>query len=407
MVAESIDVEDSSGSKGRVALIQNLHKIGFEVKVYHYTRKEINLESISCRAIKEDRRSVFFYLSRIQRKLQHTFNWNLAKYLESWLGFSFTFLNDSRSIVKALKREKTFQPDLVLTLSKGASFRPHYAILKIPEFYSKWLAYIHDPYPLYYYPEPYTWAEPGYQRRIEFFQEVANKCRWAGYPSQLLAEWMEHHYPNFKNKRMVIPHQLFIENESPVALPQWFDPEKFILLHAGNLMKQRNPMPLVNGFQKFLEENPQAISEAHLIFIGSASYHLSKLKKAEQEINELYVSKGNLEYNVVLKLQHKASVNIILEAVAKESPFLPGKFPHCVAANKPILHLGPEESEVRRLLGEKHEYSSSADDSSRIAEKIKDLYFKWKYNRGNFTLDRPDLKMYLSETFLEEQIGNL
>ena len=39
IVSESIDVNDSSASKGRVALINNLIKIGYQVTVLHYTRK--------------------------------------------------------------------------------------------------------------------------------------------------------------------------------------------------------------------------------------------------------------------------------------------------------------------------------------------------------------------------------
>jgi len=63
VVVESIDVEDSSGSKANVALIQNLHQAGFEVLVYHYTRREIQLPGIPCVAIKEKRWSGLFFLS--------------------------------------------------------------------------------------------------------------------------------------------------------------------------------------------------------------------------------------------------------------------------------------------------------------------------------------------------------
>lgn len=406
VVSESIDVEDSSGSKANVTLIQNLKSAGFEVLVYHYTRKEISLRSIPCRAIKENRKSILFYLSRLQRKLQHTFNLNLAKYLEPRYGFSFTFLNDCKSIAKALKQERSFQPDLVLTLSKGASFRPHYALLQLPELHEKWFAYIHDPYPFHYYPEPYKWSEPGYQKKIDFFKEVADKCQWAGYPSLLLAAWMEDRLSAFKGKRVIIPHQLNNEDDLTVALPPWFDPEKFNLLHAGNLMKQRDPFSLIDGFRKFLEGNPQATEDARLLLVGSASYHLSRLQDEDRGVQQLFISKGYISYDFVLKLQKEAAVNIILESVAEVSPFLPGKFPHCVAANKPILHLGPEQCEVRRLLGADYRFSCEADNIDEITKRIEELYYKWKNDQGSFTLNRPDLILYLSEVYLKEQIEN-
>ena len=407
VVAESIDAEDSSGSKANVALIWNLYKAGFQVLVYHYTRRKIHLEDIPCISIKENRSSSLFLLSRIQRKLQHTFRINLAKHLEPIFGFSFTFLNDSKSIAAALKKEIDFEPDIILTLSKGASFRPHHALLQLPEFHQKWMAYIHDPYPFHYYPQPYDWSEPGYKRKIEFFKEVAFNCKWAGYPSVLLADWMEGHYRYFCNKRVIIPHQLNGNRKHSVVLPSWFDPEKFNILHAGNLMKQRDPFPLINAFQKFLNNNPNAKAEAQLLLIGKASYHLPELRKKAGETEQLFVSDGYVAYEEVLGMQELTSVNVILESFAEKSPFLPGKFPHCVAANKPILHLGPVKSEVRRLLGSDYIYWSEANDVDKISLVIERLYLGWKENPDSLRLNREDLKVYLSVNYLNQQISNL
>ena len=406
IIAESIDVEDSSGSKANVALIRNLKDAGFELLVYHYTRKEIQLPGVKCVAIKERRSNAIFLLSRIQRKLQHGLNINLAKHLEPKYGFSFTFFNDERSITAALKKEKDFKPDIALTLSKGASFRPHYALLDLPIFHNKWMAYIHDPYPFHNYPQPYKWSEPGYEQKINFFQNVSRKCRWAAFPSQLLKEWMEEFYPAFKEKGVVIPHQMRAQNES-VEVPEYFDPEKFNLLHAGNLMKQRNPFPLVQAFQNFLKKHPDASSKSRLLLVGSASYHIPALKKKEQEVEQLVVSEGYVPYDLVLKMQEKASANIILESAAEISPFLPGKFPHCVAANKPILHLGPEKSEVRRLLGSNYEYYAEADDVEMISAKLEKLYERWKADPESLLLNREDLHSYLSIDYLKKKINNL
>ncbi|WP_424494759.1 UDP-glycosyltransferase [Salinimicrobium sp. GXAS 041] len=406
VVAESINVEDSSGSKANVALILNLKEAGFEVLVYHYTRKEIQLPGIQCIAIKEKRSNAVFLLSRLQRKLQHGLKINLAKHLEPKFGFSFTFFNDVRSMAAALRKEKDFRPDIVLTLSKGASFRPHYALLNTPNLHEKWMAYIHDPYPFHYYPKPYIWSEPGYEQKIKFFDQVSRQCRWTAFPSQLLKEWMEGFYPAFIEKGVVIPHQMREENE-PVEVSAYFDTEKFNLLHAGNLMKQRNPFPLIQAFQNFLRKHPDAASEICLLLVGSASYHISTLKKKEQKIEQLVVSDGYIPYDLVLKMQKKASANIILESAGEVSPFLPGKFPHCVAANKPIFHLGPEKSEVRRLLGSNYKYYAEADDVEMISAKLEKLYEKWKADPESLKLNREDLISYLSIDYLKKEIDNL
>jgi hypothetical protein len=125
-----------------------------------------------------------------------------------------------------------------------------------------------------------------------------------------------------------------------------------------------------------------------------------------QEIDQLVVSDGYIPYNEVLELQGKVSVNLILESVASESPFLPGKFPHCVTANKPILHLGPEKSEVKRLLGEDYNFHAVADDVDKISELIEVLFNEWKNLKKELKLDRKDLEDYLSPKFLKSQLGN-
>ena len=157
IIVDSIDVDDSSGSKANVALIQNLASCGFEVNVMHYTRKPITINELNCVAIPEKKWNLLYFLSRSERIFTRFSKINLNPYFESWFGFSFTFLNDSNSIAAAIKEQKDFQPDLVLTLSKGASFRSHHALLQVPELHSKWMAYVHDPYPFHFYPRPYNW----------------------------------------------------------------------------------------------------------------------------------------------------------------------------------------------------------------------------------------------------------
>jgi len=406
IVAESINVEDSSGSKANVAMIQNLHKSGFQVLVLHYTRKDINLSGIKCISIEEHKFSINYLLSRTQRKIQLWFKVNLARHLEPRYGFSFTFFNDVESIKSALSVHKEFNPDLVLTLSKGASFRPHYALLRYPELHKNWMAYIHDPYPFHYYPEPYQWSEPGFQKKIEFFEQLSEKCRWVAFPSELLKGWMLSKFPNFQGKEVVLPHQLIENTQENIKLPGFFDQEQFSILHAGNLMKQRPPFFLINAFQKFLQRVPEAKNYADLYLIGNASYHEKQLEEVKKSYESIII-RNYLEYGITQTLQRKVSVNVILESKAEISPFLPGKFPHCIAAEKPILLLGPKNSESRRLLGENYKYWSETADELKISNLIEDLYYNWISHRKDFKMEREDLKQYLSEGYLKSELDKI
>ena len=405
VVVDSINVDDSSGSKANVAIINNLALAGFEVYVYHYTRRNIKIEGILCKEISEIKFSPFYFLSRLQRILWRNFTINIASFLEGIFGFSFTFFNDVNSIKRALL-EMDFKPDLVLTLSKGASFRPHYAVLKLPQFHDKWIAYIHDPYPFHCYPRPYDWVESSYKQKEIFFKEVSEKARYSSFPSLLLKEWMGSYFSNFLKTGVIIPHQNFDYNTTSCDVPSYFDETKFNLIHAGNLLQQRSPEGLVNAFKLFLEQNPLAKNDARLFFIGRA-HELHLIFFEEVIIPEIYFLNESVSFEIVYNLQKKASINIILEAKAAVSPFLPGKFPHCIEANKMILSLAPYLSETRRLLGNDYPYWSEADDVEKIANCIETLYRLWKQNPNNLVLNRSDLEEYLSATHLKFVIDEL
>lgn len=406
VVVDSINIEDSSGSKANVALIHNLVEAGFEVLVYHYTLKNIQLEGVNCVSIPEIKFSPLYFLSRSQRVLNRNFNINLAPFFERIFGFSFTFFNDTNSIIKALKK-RTFQPDLVLTLSKGTSFRPHYALLNLPDLHKKWMAYVHDPYPVHYYPRPYNWIEVSYKQKQHFFLAVSQKAKYSAFPSLLLQEWMGSYFPNFLRTGLIIPHQnakYEIKNKEFLA---YFDVSKFNVLHAGNLLAQRSPKGLIEGFKLFLNQNPEARSETKLLLLGNASDHTLLLDECQKSNSEIYIYNGNIAFDEVFLVQKHASVNVILEAKSEISPFLPAKFPHCVAANQAILSLAPYYSETRRLLGNDYPYWSEQDDVKKITELIEQLYLLWKQNPDNLLLNRMDLEDYLSPDYLKKVIMKL
>ncbi|RXP52570.1 UDP-glycosyltransferase [Lutibacter sp. HS1-25] len=407
IISDSIDVNDSSASKGRVALINNLNSLGYQLKVLHFTQKIIKLNGIDCISIPEKKYNLTYLLSRSQRVFTRFTKINFNPFIERLLGFSFTFFNDTNSIKKAILKEMDFQPDLVLTLSKGASFRSHYAVLQIPALHAKWMAYVHDPYPYHYYPRPYNWVESGYQQKERFFRAVSEKAAYSAFPSELLREWMGSYFPNFLKTGVVIPHQNSEVGFTESELPEYFNQSKFTILHAGALIKPRSPEGLIKGFKLFLKKNIEAKDKVQLILLGNASYHKQLLDIYAKELPQLYFNNKNEKFNIVYKLQQTVSVNVILESKSEISPFLPGKFPHCIEANKPILLLAPFYSETRRLLGDDYFYTSEVDDSIKISILIEKLYNNWLVNPNSLKLNRRDLNNYISENYLKSVLESI
>src|SRR5690606_4699002 len=126
---------------------------------------------------------------------------------------------------------------------------------------------------------------------------------------------------------VILPHQLLDNSISIKEYPNFFDLKKFNLLHAGNLLRARRPKCLVNAYRKFLKNYPEARKRSKLIFLGGNNEEVEKLSQNEPNI---YISKIYLKFEEVLNIQMESSVNIIIEAKGKISPFLPGKFPHCI-----------------------------------------------------------------------------
>lgn len=406
VVTDSINPEDSSGSKANVALIKSLVASDYAVTVVHYTQREIQISGATCLLAKQRKNNLFYILGGIQRTVQRNLGVNWSVFLENKFGFSFTFFNDSKSIVKTLERFSISDFDLIITLSKGESFRPHHALLQLPQLHDKWLAYIHDPYPFQHYPWPYTFVPKGAKQKDHFFEKVAFHCKFAGFPSSLLADHMAGFYPEFKEKSVIVPHQ-YDNLISGCSLPSFFKEDAFNIVHTGNLIGGRSPEGLLLGFQLFLESQEEARQESYLYLIGPSSNY-RELMSAYEHAPQFIFYPG-VSYAESLALQEAASVNLIIEASDTDfSPFLPAKMAHCVMVDKPILALSPKKSEVRRLLGEDYTWQSDADDSKQIARILSELYLKWKNTKAeSWHLHRGDLQDYFSSAYLKTQIQNL
>ena len=393
-MTESIDANDSSGSKANVALINNLIKIGHQVKVIHLDENYTNDENSEVEVIRRFLTSVYFWLSRLNT-FAKKFGVKLNKWVEPQFGFSFSHYEDVARFKKALTKENPDHYDIVFTLSKAASFRPHKAVLESPRWHNKWYAYVHDPYPTASYPRPYDWVEPGHQKKRDFFLGVFAKAKKLVYPSLYLAEWMESYYGKPVEKRLITPHQ--IDRTVDIAeRNEYFSKSTFTILHAGSLMSARKPYTLVNAFLKLKQEFPELKHNSGLLFIGPKSCFHEYFVKVSQQHQELIYTSEAIPFNEVLRLQKDASVNVILEAKGFASTFLPGKFPNCIMAEKPILLLGPYYSESRRLLGnEDYPYWSEIDDMEKIYQLLVSLFYKFKQNHGLY-MDYTSEKNYLN-----------
>ncbi|WP_292901665.1 UDP-glycosyltransferase [Nonlabens sp.] len=397
VVADTISTQSSGGKTSR-ALIEGFIEQGFVIKVLHYSRKEIDLKQTPCISIQEKKTSWSYAKAKAQLIFQRLTGCNINHWVESRKGFSYAHDYDVKSIQQAIEKESPVHYDYILALSYASSFRAHKAILKLPQWHEKFLAYIHDPFPMHSYPRPYDWVEPGHQKKRDFFVALFKAAKSIIYPSQMLGEWMESYYPSGKNKAVIIPHLITKNLRDTGVYPSYFDSSKFNILHAGSLMSARNPMTLLKAFMAFIKDVPEAKNNARLVMVGSSSIFHQEMAILSQKCSQIILSPNKEPFETTFNMQQQAAVNVVLEAKGPSSPFLPGKVPHCIAANKPILLLGPYYSETRRILGEYYQYYCEIDDMTLLKNHLTDLYLNWENKNEKTVSGVTHLKSYFESS---------
>jgi hypothetical protein len=408
IVTDNIDVNNGSGAKANVAIIQNLSSSGFDITVCHHTGYKHELEGIRTELVRIKKVNILYLIYGLTRWVNQHFKYNLNRVIEKYMGFPAEFFNTAKSIRKHIRKKHDVSHfDMVITLSKGTSFRPHYALLGMPEWHTKWMAYIHDPYPYHLYPRPYQFRPIGELQKERFFRKMSKAARWFGFPSKLLQEWMGYDFPEMNERGVVIPHQLTPYHPPAVSLDAYLKPGKMTFVHAGNLMEARTPLPLIKAFSRLMNSSAEAAQYMELVLVGSSDFSQTELATASNNIPQIRFELHAVPFHIAYQLQQQASVNIIIEANGHISPFLPGKFPHCVAANKPILLLSPYYSETRNLLGKDYAYWSETDDEEKIYAVLVLLLSNWRNNIHQELENYKSLREYLTAPYLLAKINSL
>jgi hypothetical protein len=286
-----------------------------------------------------------------------------------------------RALSAALASER---PDIVFVRGAGLSFEPHLAMAGLGPTVP-WIANYHDPFPISLYPAPY---------RRHFFVMSRMQERWnariirtadrVSFPSERLLRWMlSGNLAACRSKGVVIPH---IAGEVPLAAQGTdgarveLDPARFLLIHAGTLLEPREPWGLMQAFRRFLAKDPAHAATAELLFLGG----VSRRHKADPRWREMTNSQGirvvedRISYPHSLELLRGASVVVVLEADADESPFFPAKLTDYLLLRKPILALSPLNSVVTDTLGTAYPYRAIHSEAARIEGMVEGLWTSWR-----------------------------
>ncbi len=126
----------------------------------------------------------------------------------------------------------------------------------------------------------------------------------------------------------------------------------FTLAHIGSLLSERNPNVLWQVLSEICNENESFANDFKMKLVGAISKDIisSIHKYGLQENCDVM---GYVTHKEALQLQHNAQVLLLVEMDRPETrAIIPGKLFEYLAAKRPILALGPKESDIVEIISE-------------------------------------------------------
>ena len=157
--------------------------------------------------------------------------------------------------------------------------------------------------------------------------------------------------------------------------------EKFTLAHIGSFLSQRNPRILWKCLKEIIKENKEFKADFQLKLIGAVSQEV--LDTISEFRLESYVNNlGYVSHKEAVSHQRSSQVLLLIEINSEiTKSIIPGKLFEYMVSERPILALGPENSDFESIVkatntGVFHQY----DEFDELKQTILSFYEKYKTN---------------------------
>lgn len=180
---------------------------------------------------------------------------------------------------------------------------------------------------------------------------------------------------------------------------------RFSISHIGSLLSERNPEVLWKVLDEICKKNASFKNDLQLKFAGAVSEEVKKSLENFHLISNCEFL-GYVSHSEALKLQHKSQVLLLVEINSAETrAIIPGKLFEYLSAKRPIIALGPKESDIEEIIIETKsgKFFSYWDDDELKAE-ILELYGKFK--KGDLSIASEGIEKY-SRRELTKQMAAL
>ena len=177
--------------------------------------------------------------------------------------------------------------------------------------------------------------------------------------------------------------------------------KRFVVAHIGSLLSGRDPEILWRILQYLIKHQEGFAKYFCLQIVGAVSE--SVLSSIEEHGLMSYVERiGYIPHNEAQVLQRKAQLLLLIEIDSPETNcIIPGKLFEYMAAKRPIIAIGPKDSDIKKILedtnaGTFHDYR----DSKRL-QTVLNNHFK-AYLQSNLKVDSKGIAAYSRSALTQE-----
>ena len=157
---------------------------------------------------------------------------------------------------------------------------------------------------------------------------------------------------------------------------------KFSLAHIGSFLSERNPEILWQSLSELITEKETFKNDLEIKLIGAVSESVLN-SICEYKLDNFLNNLGYVSHNEAIEHQRKSQVLLLIEINSDETKsIIPGKLFEYMVSERPIISIGPKDSDFAEIIKETNTGSFfEYDEKERLKLKILEFYTLFQQNK--------------------------
>lgn len=164
-------------------------------------------------------------------------------------------------------------------------------------------------------------------------------------------------------------------------------PEKFTIIHTGNLYEKREPLTLLRALATLRAERTSAMPQVE--FVGHATPTMHDMV-IQLNLGDIVSLTPNLPFLDSLAIAQSADLLLVIDAPAEQSVFLPSKTVDYLSLRRPILGLTPLVGASARVLGGLGFPTVDPTDEAGILAMLRESIARWQRGESATPMSTPE-----------------